>query len=964
MKKRLASAGYVQFTFGLVVLLWLSSMGAQAQPTVCSGTDPGGQPATNGLYAEYFRGYFEDDPGFFSDNNRPAGLIRTEANVSFATTAAFGDLRPVSDGTATDPDRFSLRLRGSLSIATAGEYTFYLTADDAAYLWLDGEALALPPAVGTALIDNGGRHSSQTRSATLTLSAGRHNVLLLYGEDCCDNVLVWEYEGPGLTRQVVPTAALCTALAPAPLSPRAIRYEPASRALPTGTTRSSGVPTVEDGGAAVTGFALANAAGLPAGISIDAGTGVLTAAASVPEGTYDLEVAVSNAAGTSRFRNAFRFQVTAPLPGGCGGPDPGGNPPSAGLYAEYFSGYFDDDLAFFAGSPGGLTRTEGLVNFPDNDSFGALAGVAGGLASNPDEFSLRLRGSLYLAATADYTFYLTADDAAYLWLDNAALAPTPRRSEATIDNGGSHPARTVAVTLRLGAGLHNVLLLYGDQTLNNTLVLEYESAALGLARQVVPGRLFCTSVQPLEPLPTALTYSPSLLRMVVGNSTTSSAPTVVSASQVVEYELDNAAALPAGITINAGTGRVSVDASVPEASYTLSVAARNAGGDSVFVNTLTAQVVARAPAGCSGLDAGGQPASSGLFAEFFPGYFNDDPAFFTTTPAARSRNVQVLDFESVASWGDLSGAATGPPDNPETFSARFRGRIRINTAGTYTFYLTADDGAFLWLDNAALAATPNVAAALIQNGGQHPATTESATISLSAGLHDVLVLYGENTAFSSLKLEYASPDAGVPRQLVAAADLCSAASNAPLPVTLTRFGVEARPAGVLASWETAQELNSARFVIERSANGQVFEAAGQVAAAGTTSQHQQYTFLDTAPLPGLSYYRLRQLDLDGSAHFSGVVTTRWNGAAAPAVRLSVFPNPVGKSELMVRVEQATAAATTLEVLDLAGRRVLRQQLPGSTRQEQTLDLRALPAGVYLVRLLSPGGVTTQRLVRE
>ncbi|MFD2784994.1 PA14 domain-containing protein [Hymenobacter rubripertinctus] len=944
------------------MLLWLSSMGAQAQPTACSGSDPGGQPAASGLYAEYFSGYFEDAPGFFSDNSQPAGLIRTEASVNFATTASFGDLRPVSAGTALDPDRFSLRLRGSLHVATAGSYTFYLTADDGAYLWLDGAALALPPSVGTALIDNGGRHSSQTRSATITLSAGRHNVLILYGEDCCDNVLVWEYEGPDLARQVVPATALCTALAPAPLPPQAITYEPASGALPTGSTRSSGVPTVQDGGMAVTGFALANAASLPAGISINPASGVLTAAASVPQGTYDLEVALSNAAGTSSFRNAFRFLVTAPLPGGCGGPDPGGHPASAGLYAEYFSGFFNDDPAFFSSTSAGLIRTDGQVNFPADDSFGALQTVAGGSAQNPDLFSLRLRGSLYLAATGSYTFYLTADDAAFLWLDNAALETVPVRADATIDNGGSHPARTVAVTLVLGAGLHNVQLLYGEQTLGNSLVLEYESPALGIARQVVPGSLFCTAVQPAKALPTALSYSPGTLRVVVGSSGASGMPTVTSASPVVEYELANAATLPAGITINPNTGRVSVDATVPEASYELSIAARNAGGDSVFVNSLTAQVIARAPAGCGGLDAGGQPASSGLFAEFFPGYFNDDPAFFATTAVAQARNVQVLDFESAASWGNLTGAASGTPDNPDTFSARFRGRIFISTAGEYTFYLTADDGAFLWLDNAALVPTPTLASALIRNGGQHPATTESATITLAAGLHDILVLYGENVALNSLRLEYASLAAGIPRQLTPAADFCSAASNAPLPVTLTRFGIVSRSEGVLASWETAQELNSARFVVERSANGQVFEAAGQVAAAGTTARSQHYTFLDTAPLAGLSYYRLRQLDLDGSAHYSSVVTTQWT--SAKAARLSLFPNPVTTGQLTVRVEQATAAAATLEVLDLSGRLVLRQVLAGSTHQEQILDVGTMPTGIYLVRLLSPNGVTTQRLVRE
>ena len=963
MKKRSTSAKWLRLVWLLVVVCWPTLVSVQAQPTGCTGTSPGGQPADNGLYAEYFSGYFADDPAFFTDNSHPASLIRTDAQVNFAANNSFGDLLPIAGGTAQDPDRFSLRLRGSLTITTAGDYTFYLTSDDAAYLWLDDDALALPAALSTALVDNGGGHSSLTRSATVTLPAGRHNVLILYGEDCCDNVLVWEYEGPGITRQVVPASVLCTSVVPLPLAPQAITYTPATRALPTGTSRSSGVPAVQDGGAAVTGFTVTNAGALPAGITINAITGVLTAAASVAQGTYDVDVAVSNANGTSSFRSAFRFLVTAPLPGGCGGPDPAGEPASAGLYAEYFSGYFADDPGFFTTLTPGLVRTDPQVNFAASNSFGNLLPVATGTTQDPDEFSLRLRGSLYLATTGSYTFYLTADDAAYLWLDNNALALPAVRPDALIDNGGYHPATTVAVTVTLGAGLHNVLLLYGDNGLGNSLVLEYESTGLGISRQVVPGTLFCTSVQPLLPPPAALGYSPKSLRLVVGTSATSAAPTVTSASAVVEYAITNTTDLPTGITINVATGQVTANATVPEDSYQLNIAARNAGGSAVFARSLSVQVVPPAPAGCSGLDAGGRPASSGLYAEFFPGYFNDDPAFFNTTTPAQGRNVEVLDFSSPESWGDLTGAAGGTPEDPDGFSARFKGRIRIAVAGTYTFYLTADDGAFLWLDNAALASTPAIAQALIQNGGQHPEATEQASIYLSAGLHDILVLYGENAAFNSLKLEYASAEAGVARQLTPTAGLCSSSSNAPLPVTLVRFGAQPQDVDVALSWETAQELNSASFEVERSANGQVFEVLGQVAAAGTTTQRQRYSFTDRAPLSGINYYRLRQLDLDGTAHLSGVVVVQWGGAVVTQLRL--FPNPSPNGEVTVELTQPISVAATVEVLDMRGAVVHRQLVPAATHpQEVPLKLRKLPIGIYLLRLITPTGITTRRLMLQ
>ncbi|MBX0292657.1 T9SS type A sorting domain-containing protein [Hymenobacter sp. HSC-4F20] len=945
------------------MFLWIaggaSSYGAYAQ-AACSGTSPDGQPATNGLYAEYFSGYFADDPGFFSDNANPASIRRVEAQVNFPNAASFGELRPTSEGTAQDPDRYSLRLRGSLNIATAGTYTFYLTADDAAYLWLDNAALALPPDPAAALINVGGTHQALTRTATITLTAGRHDVLLLYGDDCCENVLVWEYEGPGLPRQVVPTTALCTAVSSATLVPQAVLYTPASRVLPAGTTRSSAAPAVQDGGAAVTGFAIANTAELPATITINASTGVLTAAAGLAQGTYDVDVAVRNAMGTATFRNAFRFTVTPPLAGGCGGQDPAGQPASAGLYAEYFSGYFADDPTFFGGRTAGLVRTDAEVNFPNNDSFGNLLAAATGSLTDPDEFSLRQRGSLYLAAAGTYTFYLTADDAAYLWLDNAALASPLEPADATINNGGYHLSKTVAVTLELSAGLHNIALLYGDNGGNNDLVLEYESAELGLARAVVPGSLFCTATQPLLPLASALVYAPRSMRATVGMAATSVAPTVTSPSAVVEYRLANAATLPAGITIDAATGRLSVDAGVAVGTYTLDVAVRNAGGQAVFSRAFALEVAVQAPAGCAGLDGSGTVASSGLYAEVFPGYFNDDPAFFTNTTPSLRRATQAIDF-GTASWGDLTGVAGGTAQNPDQFSARLRGRIQVPAAGTYTFYLTSDDASFLWLDGAALATTPTVASALINNGGLHLEATQSATVTLTAGLHDVLLLYGDNGGLNTLRLEYESAAAGVTRQLVPAGGLCTTLSNAPLPVTLTRFGVQAAKAGVVVSWETSLELNSAAFVVERSANGQVFEAVGRVAAAGTTQRRQQYTFTDRAPFSGLSYYRLRQLDQDSTAHLSDVAPVRWS-KASNGLQLVLFPNPTATGTCTVRLEQAAAVPAQLQVLDLTGRLVYAQSLASSqANPEHRFSTRHLQKGVYLVRVTSAQGTVTQRL---
>lgn len=945
----------------LLAMLLLLVKAAHAQSVSCTGTDPGGQPATNGLYAEYFAGFFQDDQAYFNDRQNPSGLQRTVGQVNFPTTASWGNLLPVAVGTAQDPDQFSVRLRGSLLISTPGTYTFYITSDDAAYLWLDEEALALTPSSSTALIDNGGEHTVRTRSLSVTLTAGPHSVLMHYGDACCENALVWEYEGPGISRQVVPSAALCTAQQAGPLRPLALTYSPASQTLIAGSAVSSGIPVVDNGGAPVTGFALANTTPLPGSITIDAATGALSVGASVPAGTYGLDVAVTNANGTTIFRNAYRFLVTpAPL-GGCGGTDPGGNPATAGLYTEYFPGYFNGDISFFAATPG-LVRTEPQVNFPAEDSWGNLTGVASGPVQAPDNFSARLRSSLYIPVTGSYTFYLTSDDAAYFWLDNAALEAAPSKSDAVIDNGGNHPARTISATLRLEAGLHNLLLLYGDDNLGNALTLEFESAEAGITRQLVPTAQFCTSVQPPLPGVTNLVYLPAVVRVQAGSQGASALPVASSSSAVVEYILENAADLPAGITLNATTGRIQIASGVPLGNYALTIGVRNAGSTVIFANAVTVSVIPVPPTGCRGVNPDGTLATSGLFAEYYPGYFADDLSFFDRTPVGLTRSENQLDFDETT-WGNLSGVATGTLPSPDGFSARFRGRLLVATAGTYTFRLTSDDGSLLWVDAGALAPSPTVATALIDNRGIHPATTLSESVFLTAGLHDIQVIYGDNSALSVLRLEYESAEASVPLQVVPIADLCTTTSAAPLPVTLARFTAEPGATGIKLAWETAQELNSDYFEVERSANGQVFEPVERRKAAGTTNQRQAYTLTDRAPLPGTSYYRLRQVDLDGTTHFSSVLAAKWSSSVAQTATAAVFPNPTS-GKFTVRLQQPTEQPVKLELLDMQGRVLHQETISGQAAKEHAVQPGRLPAGLYLLRLTTATGRITQRLAVE
>ncbi|UOG75306.1 PA14 domain-containing protein [Hymenobacter tibetensis] len=554
----------------------------------------------------------------------------------------------------------------------------------------------------------------------------------------------------------------------------------------------------------------------------------------------------------------------------CVGLDPAGNPATSGLYAEYYTGYFQDNQRFFSTTQPGLARVDGQVNFPSITSFGdimSIAGVAGSGYNNPDMFSVRQRGSLRINTAGTYTFYFTTDDAAYLWLDNAAANPNPTAGSSLLNNGGIHIIQTVQKAVYLTAGLHNLLIHYGDSTIENVLILEYENRSAGITRQVVPASQFCTGTQPIRNLPSALNYTPAIQTVPAGTTATSVVPTVTSAT-TPRYVVANASSLPSGLTIDPNTGQLSVSAAVEVGTYVVNVAVTNAEGAVTFDGAYTFIVAAAAPNACAGTRPDGGPATGGLFAEYYAGYFNDDPAFFTAKTPSFNRLDTQLNFTTDNGWGNLATVATFPasnPANPDAFSARYRGRILVEKAGKYTFYLTADDGARLWLDDAAVQASVSNKNAFIDNGGQHPVKMVSATVTLAAGPHDLLLHYGDATSDNRLILEYSSTDAGIERQVIPASAFCSSVSPTRQPVVPIK--------GSKDLLTVSPNPNSGKFIVHieqnQPASGQLhlIDVSGRLCfkldVEGAAKQEVNVSLPD---LP-VGMYLLRLITADGTSMF-------------------------------------------------------------------------------------------------
>lgn len=166
--------------------------------------------------------------------------------------------------------------------------------------------------------------------------------------------------------------------------------------------------------------------------------------------------------------------------------------------------------------------------------------------------------------------------------------------------------------------------------------------------------------------------------------------------------------------------------------------------------------------------------------------------------------------------------------------------------------------------------------------------------------------------------------------------------DTPLPITLIDFHAEEEgPASVRLDWSTASEQDNDHFEVERSDDANAWWTVAQVAGAGTSAGVLHYSAEDDALRGTTTYYRLRQVDLDGTSTLSDVVTVVSAEGAGP----TVFPNPATDA---VHIALPGGALGRVELLDLQGRIV--RTLDASGDGTTTLPLHGLGAGPYLLRI--------------
>ncbi len=168
--------------------------------------------------------------------------------------------------------------------------------------------------------------------------------------------------------------------------------------------------------------------------------------------------------------------------------------------------------------------------------------------------------------------------------------------------------------------------------------------------------------------------------------------------------------------------------------------------------------------------------------------------------------------------------------------------------------------------------------------------------------------------------------------------------TAPLPLNFTGFTVLNSGLKVLLSWNTANEVNSSRFIVEKSLDGIAYTALGTVSAFGSSSN--SYSFNDGVNKLGTTaYYRLKSLDKDGVYKYSNVQKVQFSGAG----RLTVYPNPAFSTTRLVY--KSLTKDATARIISTNGK-LIKQIVLKSGTTSSDINVSDLAKGVYNIELSS------------
>lgn len=192
----------------------------------------------------------------------------------------------------------------------------------------------------------------------------------------------------------------------------------------------------------------------------------------------------------------------------------------------------------------------------------------------------------------------------------------------------------------------------------------------------------------------------------------------------------------------------------------------------------------------------------------------------------------------------------------------------------------------------------------------------------------------------------------------------NSSSGGPLPVELTSFVGYIKKDFIELNWTTATELNNYGFEIERSSANKIWQNIGFVLGNNTSNSPKSYSFVDRQPDLGTNFYRLKQIDNDGSFKYSEQINVNFGNLLADVFKLRQnYPNPFNpKTKISFFVgEKSNVEIKIFNVLGIELMKLV-DELKEPGNYSIDFDGSSLPSGVYYYQMKAGKFTDTKKMI--
>ena len=364
-----------------------------------------------------------------------------------------------------------------------------------------------------------------------------------------------------------------------------------------------------------------------------------------------------------------------------------------------------------------------------------------------------------------------------------------------------------------------------------------------------------------------------------------------------------------------------------------------------------------------------------------------------------SQNDLILENEVLIISNTASGAIVSPGDNTSYIQADGNGTVRrsVIAGTTYTYPVgdaSGDYSPFTFTPTTLTGTSPTVEVNLrdgrfndIDDGRAHVSRywsfnqsgVASATFDITMQYTDADVAGGSEADLVPIKFSTDADTSDFPsyslnvgantmtwQGLTSFSIVTMGGTAVTTPVELLYFSGKQENTNILLQWATAVEISNEGFEIEWATETGGFETIGFVEGNGDTEEIVEYEFTDYEPVPGINYYRLRQIDYDGMFEYSPIIPVEFT-AFERVFEVAVFPNPSTADNVNVSIETGNLAQPIqMQLFDMLGRVVHEEQVEViDTRSSHQLKLspELVRRGTYILRVHQQGAdLQTKRVL--